>query len=468
MRSDDPAIVAAGRDSIWFGCGAGFWRYDVKSQSIIQLGPLEGVVEPGAACALAADGRFAVADRRQIIIWTPGKGPHALPSPPGATSVQSIQFDDKDAPWAFTSSDAYRWDGAAWRPAGTAPTHQAIARLGRTWLMFNGALGPRPYGAFFIADDKFADIRPHPAKTSELMRNFIPAGGRLFGVFVRPGQADPAPGQSVLVRITPSEMIQQIEGDAVGVDVEGKVFLKLTVISRTDAGRLCQVETSDGTARLRVAAGNNSDGVKPAPLLVPNVGWEFRPALLRDANGHIWVNNFRWDGRSWKAIAPPWAFGWRPLALALGDRLELDPSTMQWRPAGGDATELANDSYDPKSRTAWISVRKDSGAVLQRVRFGKDAPAVLQSIDLDDAPEISPIQVGDQWWWNSRKNAYRLDADGKVHAYSATMERAGSRRGSDAGAGSQPARHGLVVARRTLLGPIRPRERPLRQGLPLR
>ena len=98
-----PQIVAANKDHIWFQRGLVLWRYDVKSQQVEVVSPLDGIrFSLIIHCALAADGRFAASvSQGANYLWTPGKGWQALPKSPGGFSMGVINFDEKGQMWGY-------------------------------------------------------------------------------------------------------------------------------------------------------------------------------------------------------------------------------------------------------------------------------------------------------------------------------------------------------------------------------
>ncbi|MFB3892824.1 MAG: hypothetical protein ACE15C_12455 [Phycisphaerae bacterium] len=402
LKCDDPAIVAFDRESIWFCQGAALWRHDVKAQTTRQTSPLDGVnlLPEANRGVLSPDGKFALPNGNHPVLWD-GKAWKALPDLPDNATIQGLGFDGRNVLWAFSQKEAFRWEGA-WRAGGKSPSHAMDARMGGSWMFYDGSLGPRPHGDFFASDD-LRDFRTHPAPATEPMWRFLNVGEELYGAFYKPAGSTFGTGKSIIRRITAKEMTDKVEADAAGVDVTGKGFLKLSIVENRDDGRLCQVVPPDGD--------------KPPPLVLPYGTWNSRPLLLRDANGHIWVHNRRWDGRAWMAIMPPCPFPWRSTSLAFA---ALDPATAQLLATGVDDSLLGNASFDLRTRTAWVFARKDAGGTMRFVRFDKDGRTVLKSIDVREAPLADPFKDRDgRWWWTSRMAVYRLDADGQLKTYPA-------------------------------------------------
>lgn len=373
-------ILQANKDSIWFLMGEGLCRYNVETRAIdVQTSILTHCAIRGGSgpTALAADGRFVISGYSDSYLWTPDKGWSRLPQTP-EQNPPAMGFDSAGRLWAFGFGRAYQWDKDCWGQSVPGPKwNYFLFPCGDGWFYSNYAWIP------VSLDQKKAVVLP---QTSAMVVQRYKAGDKVLAL------AQTGKGQSLCL-VTPKDMQMLVEGPMLGLDLATGDVFKCTA---SEDSSTITVLTPDGTRLTDFPTPPNAQG-----------GWF---CLLRDANGHYWSGNLRWDGKKWEPIMPPGAFyfpGGVKEAILAG-RLCYDEGRKTWIDAWPQVP-AAVAAYDLKTRRGWL--RKNPNeyskpAIWEQFEFAQDgSKKLLQTVTIEPSRSIPPAPTFEDskgnWWFGS-------------------------------------------------------------------
>ena len=380
-------VTAANRGALWITCQDMLLRYDVKTQSTWRVGPLDGLPRGGLRGVLADDGRLVAAGKEWAYLWTPGKGFSVLPFPKGLRTY-SFCWGRDGALWAFPSGPAYRWEAGIWQAKGYPPRCSRARALRDGWVLYcyEGLGAGRDHGTgYFDANWKLRTKYDPDFGESYSPRGLLAVGEKVYAKDCNQS-GNPKRLWAKIHELTPEGYVERASGGAAGVDLAGNGFVTLTLLK------------SDGhTERWRI---DTDKRPAPPPVEVP---WSNCPQVYRDANGHAWVNTWRWDGKQWTRICPARCWPWQSMSQALNpDHVFLTPETLVWQPV---RPRLPFDviAYNPTTRCGWLRQPCSAFAkqrTFELVRFdAQGRRQVLHRIILGRDDGRPRFQDGRGDWW---------------------------------------------------------------------
>ncbi len=412
VLADRPLIRAASKGVIWFGQVGPIWRYDVQTKTVRSLTPLDGIDLEGTyglSVDLGPAGQVVLLAYHSYI-WTQTTGWRTVPEvAKGRGHPSSYDFDRDGTLWGFSNPNAYRLKNGTWELAGDfkpAGHFSPCVRLGNGFFIWDdhARSDARSVDRYKYVSGDFKTHKPLGRQWDDwfIWRASIrTVNGRLYGVCTLSSNGTDV---RAVVEITPDRLIEQIRGDVVGVDIAGKGFVKLTLKSRSPVREIWKVELTQGEnpPDLEMRPGRNCDAT-----------------TMRDTNGHVWVNQHRWDGKAWEEVIPDNAFTFQNPAWALSRSLTCQEGPG--RPWGWLAADAKLMGYDPVKRTGWWPVT-DQGAKCAWEMVELGAKGEIRNVQ--DVPVPSHLGRPEfqcpagQWWGVGPGVVYRL-AEGKRHEYSA-------------------------------------------------
>jgi len=415
-------LVAHEPGALWFSADQILWRYDLKTRTVkalSRLGPPpdragDKAISPGKDCAfvnpLAFKGR----------VWLPGKGWTALPKPPGGF-------------WGYHQM-AFRPDGRLLAATGAVGQKRTVFKLNDKWEKigeipyFGSGFVPFENGYFLFESTLKHGLGPvfvdnngrrTPAtveRGARHHRRFIRVRNHTYALFVKGASRE----KYFLYDVRPGGLVECARGDLVGLDLTGKGFFQATMVGRKYNGRQFQIQS--------LPAG--------LTLTTPYVQSWYRKLLFRDANGHVWLGPYRWDGKTWKVVVPEqYHFPGGCMSALDSGKFVLDDKTMRWK-ALTPGPDLSDDvfGYHRPSRTGWTlkeatkeEKRKNKLPFrLRQVRLDGDKREVLFVYPTGSPyrPHFVRTENG-EWWWVgsiSRGCEFRRLTSAGVRTYPATMK----------------------------------------------
>jgi len=380
----------------------------MKTRKVRSLTPLDGIALPDSTClhfALGPAGQLGLAGCRSYL-WPRPAGWRTIPDAGGTLRLMDLDFGPDGTFWGFGNGKAFRMNNGAWKLVGNIQSPGPCVRLGEGFFTWNDNSGAVDRFKYVSRDCKTHKPLGRQWDAWSINRHSIRlVNGRLYGVFHVPERPSP---RQVVAEITPNGLLEKIRGDVVGIDIAGNGFVKLTFQSEDPLREVWKVELTEG---------DNPPDVVMSPDVNKRYGVLWTANTMRDSNGHVWVNQHRWDGNSWQEVIPDNAFTFHNPVWGLS-RLRTRQAEPG-RPWRGLREGLRPIDWDPTRKTGWRQLRNQHG------KF------TLEMIDLTTKGEIRtvrgfpvPTQVGTpkfqcpagQWWGRGPGMVYRL-ADGKCHEY---------------------------------------------------
>jgi hypothetical protein len=404
-----PRVKTADKDHLWFYSGQGFWRYNVRKQTIdvhassAQLPGMANGQLYSYNIAAGPKGQAAIATNTAMYLYNGSKW-QRLPIPNREHNSRQVVFDGRGNLWSFSKTagweaGAYQWNPTArlWELRRPSIDAQGVIWTPQKWyLLLSGCqkrLPEQRYAQSQSAMEKWTAVERAPKEVANILQPLCRVGNQTLIPAVR------GEGPCVL-RFTSQgiehaylssqaayEWIDLSTGLAGGVFTQGKGPL----IVRNQAGK----------ELVRFPA-------PPADLL----GYS---TFLKDANGHIWVQSWRYDGHRWKQFLPDNAF---EVFGQFNDdvcsqRYQYDPKTDRWKDMApySPGTQWQLRAFCAADRTGWAWSKKTKGWT--KYRFDDSGPVATLAHMPDTRWSTLPQfhLAGDLWCRGT------IRWDGKAHHY---------------------------------------------------
>lgn len=387
-RCDRGSVVAHETGGLWFKANKLLWRYDLKTGEVRSLSPLDDIsaitgpnaLVPGNDCAGVSPLFFAGR------VFLPGKGWTEVPPVRGAFRLNRSLLDPKGnlVLKGFIPgrpAPVYRY-ARNWQVGVTLPSSRGLLPLADGYLLYG--TGPRGEGIPIFYDFAAKPKSATPVGGASFFRTTYRVGDRTYAVFLK-GMATTE--WQILYDATSGRLVEKARGDAVGPDLAGKGFLSGSKTPRRAYFQKVEITLPDGS-------------VIESPLL-PGMS---RPRLCRDANGHVWLNAYRWNGKRWDLVVPrEHHFPLGNIRKAMFPRLaRLDDKGQTWigkSKASGLSPHVF--AFDSASKTGWTLERFDKPPYmlhLHRFADGKRKTLVTLPTRSPYRPDFIRDEQG-QWWW---------------------------------------------------------------------
>ena len=386
-RCDRGYVVAHETGGLWFKADKLLWRYDLKTGKVRSLSPLHDIsaitgpnaLVPGNDCASVSPLIFAGR------VFLPGKGWTEVPPVRGTLGLNRSLLDPNGnlVLKGFIPGrpvPVYRY-ARNWQVGVTLPYCRGLLPLADGYLLYG--TGPGGQGMPIFCDLQGKPKPATPIGRASFFRRTYRVGDKTYAVFLKGMDIE----QQILYDVTSGRLVEKARADTVGPDLAGKGFLSGTKTPRRAYYQKVKITLPDGSTI-------------ESPLL-PNMS---RPRLCRDANGHVWLNAYRWNGKRWDLVVPrEHHFPPRNTRAAIFPRLvRLDDKGQAWiekSKASGLSPHVF--AFDSASKTGWTLERFDKLPFmlhLHRFADGKRKTLVTLPTRSGYRPDFIRDAQG-QWWW---------------------------------------------------------------------
>jgi len=396
-RCNSGKVVAHEPGALWFAADASnslpgvLWRYDLKTGQTRALCRLDGVeaitgpnaLVPGKDCVsvhpLRFAGRCALPGRGWVAVtqikWSAGLAKAQL-RPDGTLVFQEFI---PGRPGRIMECMEH---GDGWVSGVVIPSCKYFLPLANGYLLFGTGNTGEGIPIFYNLEGKAKSATPVGGAQHYGSPTYR-VGERTYIVLWKDRSA--TCDEQILYDATTGSLIEKARGDVVGPDLAGNGFLSGRVTGHQAYTRKFTITLPDGTT-------------VDTPFISTG-----RPALCRDANGHVWLNAFRWDGKKWELVVPRehhfLTNGRFPCLAAQLATLDRDGRNWSLQSAKGVPPDLF--AFDPNSKTGWSL--EASGKFPRTLRIERVVDGQRET--LHESKTFSPykprliLDADGQWWW---------------------------------------------------------------------
>ncbi len=387
-RCDRGSVVAHETGGLWFKADKLLWRYDLKTGEIRSLSPVHDISAITGPNALVPANDYAGVSPLFFAgrVFLPGRGWIEDPRFRSSSDPERYLLDPKGdlvlKGFSPGRPAPVYWYARSWHMGVTLPSSGGFLPLADGYLLYG--TGSRGEGVPIFYDLQGKPKSASPVGGASFFRRTYRVGNKTYAVFLKGMNIE----QQILYDATSGRLVEKARGDTVGPDLIGKGFLTGTQTLRKGYFRKLQITLPDGS-------------VIETPLLR---GIMSRPRLCRDANGHVWLNAYRWNGKRWDLVVPrEHHFPLGNTRKAMSPRLvRLDDKGRTWieKPkAAAPSPDVF--AFDSASKTGWTLERFDKPPYMLRLhRFadGKRKTLVTFPTPSPYRPDFIRDEQG-QWWW---------------------------------------------------------------------
>lgn len=404
-----PRVKTADKDHLWFYSGQGFWRYNVRKQTIdVHASPAQ---LPGLAhgslysykIAAGPNGQASIATNTAMYLYDGSKW-QRLPIPSREHNTRQVVFDGQGNLWSFSwfagsAAGAYQWNPTArlWELRRPSFDAQGVIWTPQKWYLLlsrdQKKLPGQRYAQSQSAMEQWTAVEGAPKQAASTLQPLCRVGNQTLIRAVR------WKGPVCVLRFT-SQGIEQAyfskEAEHEWIDLS--------------TGLAGGVFSQDGQLIVRNHAGKELVRFPSPPADLREYG-----TFLKDANGHIWVQSWRYDGHRWKQFLPGNVF--EVFGMFYDDvcsqRYQYDPKTDRWKDMApySPGTQGKVRAFCAADRTGWVWSKKTKGWT--KYRFDDSGPvatlAYMPDISWRTLPQFH--LAGDLWCRGT------LRWDGKAHHY---------------------------------------------------
>lgn len=393
-RCNTGKVVAHEPGALWFAADTTYalpgilWRYDLKTgqiRSLCRLDGIEAITGPNALVPgkdLASVKPLLFAGRCAL----PGRGWVAVPQTAWGRQMLSSRLRPDGTlvyrefiPGRPGRIMEYRDE---WTPGVMIPSCRNFLPLANGYLLFGTGNTGEGIPIFYDLEGKASAASPVGGAQRDESQTYR-VGERTYIVLTK--SRGNTREEQILYDATTGSLVEKARGDAVGPDLAGKGLLSGRVTDSPGRGRKFTIALPDGTT-------------VETPLIA--VG---RPALCRDANGHVWLNAFRWDGRKWELVVPRehhFLTGGQFPSIA-AQVATLDREGRNWSIKSVEGLPPHIFAFDPNSKTGWSLDSSDQSPRtlrLERVVDGR-RETLHESKTFSPYPPALILDAEGQWWW---------------------------------------------------------------------